>query len=241
MYIQSGLPKSFWAEMLTYASHLVNRLPSSAIVGKTLMEMWSGKAADDYDKLRIFGCPAYYHVSDGKLNPRAKKAVFLGFRSGVKGYKLWDLEDKKIVMSRDVTFDEASMLKSPSPQQVEDSQSKEISQQVEFDVAPQAPERSSVSVEVPMEVTPVGDQAEDQSVVQADKSEPEEDTEMSEVPDQGQGHVQDSIAAHKPKRHTRRPAKYDDMILAYALPVEVIEDSIPTTYREAEISSESSK
>jgi len=52
---------------MTYASHLINRLPSFAIREKTPMEMWSGKAATDYDMLHVFGCPAYYHVSDEKL------------------------------------------------------------------------------------------------------------------------------------------------------------------------------
>ena len=35
----AGLVKSFWAEALTCASHLINRLPSSAIEGKTLIEV----------------------------------------------------------------------------------------------------------------------------------------------------------------------------------------------------------
>jgi len=56
------------------------------------MEIWSGKAASDYDILRVFGYPAYYHVSDGKLKPRARKAVFLWFKRRVKGYKLWTLK-----------------------------------------------------------------------------------------------------------------------------------------------------
>ncbi|KAH9717217.1 hypothetical protein KPL71_021741 [Citrus sinensis] len=59
-----GLDKKFWAEAVSYASHLINRLPSAAIRGKTPMEMWSGKHAQDYDSLRIFGCLAYYHVKD---------------------------------------------------------------------------------------------------------------------------------------------------------------------------------
>ena len=76
----SELNKSFWAKAMTYASHLINRLPSSMIGGKTLMEMWSCKAAIDYDMLRVLECPAYYHVSDGKLEPRARKVMFLGSR-----------------------------------------------------------------------------------------------------------------------------------------------------------------
>ncbi|KAH9697268.1 Integrase catalytic domain-containing protein [Citrus sinensis] len=114
MLSNAGLDKKFWAETVSYASHLVNRLPSAAIGGKTPMKMWSGKHAQDYDSLRIFGCPAYYHVKYGKLDPRARKSIFVGFKGGVKGFKLWDLEDKKFVCSRDVTFDEASMMKASS-------------------------------------------------------------------------------------------------------------------------------
>jgi len=88
MLANSGLNKSFWAEAVTYVSHLINRLPSSAIGGKTPMLIWSGKPAIDYDMLGAFGCPVYYRVSDGKLEHRIRKTVFLGFKRGVKGYKL---------------------------------------------------------------------------------------------------------------------------------------------------------
>ena len=35
----------------------------------------------------------------------------MGVTSGVKGYRLWCLSSKKIISSRDVIFDESSMLK----------------------------------------------------------------------------------------------------------------------------------
>ncbi|KAH9800313.1 Histidinol dehydrogenase [Citrus sinensis] len=130
--------KKFWAEAVSYTSHLVNRLPSTAIGGKTPMEMWSEKHAQDYNSLRIFGCLAYYHVKYGKLDPRARKAIFVEFKGGVKSFKFWDLEDKKFVCSRDVIFNEASMMKSSSSQQVE-NKTKEVLQQVEFDVTSYVP------------------------------------------------------------------------------------------------------
>ncbi|KAH9733924.1 retrovirus-related pol polyprotein from transposon TNT 1-94-like protein [Citrus sinensis] len=153
MLSNAGLDKKFWAETVSYASHLVNRLPSAVIGGKTPMEMWSGKHAQDYDSLRIFRCPAYYHVKDGKLNSRARKAIFVGFKGGVKGFKLWDLEDKKFVCSRDVTFDEASMMKASSSQQVE-NKTKEVLQRVEFDATPYVPISSTSKKGSTMEVTP---------------------------------------------------------------------------------------
>ena len=83
-----GLSKKFWAEALAYACYLINRLPSFAIGGKTPLKVCSQKAAQDYDSLREFRCPAYYHVKEDKLDPRAKKDVFVGLKRGVKGYKI---------------------------------------------------------------------------------------------------------------------------------------------------------
>ena len=59
----------------------------------------------------MFGSTAYYHVKESKLDLRAKKALFMGVTSGVKGYRLWCLSSKKIISRRDVTFDESAMLK----------------------------------------------------------------------------------------------------------------------------------
>jgi len=55
-------------------------LSSTAIGGKTPLKVWSEKAAQDHDLLRVFESPAYFCVKDGKVNPRAKKFVFLGVK-----------------------------------------------------------------------------------------------------------------------------------------------------------------
>ena len=68
MLSNAGLGKQFWAEAVTYAGHLVNRLPSSALERKTPMEVWSGKPATDYDSLHVFGTITYYHVKESKLD-----------------------------------------------------------------------------------------------------------------------------------------------------------------------------
>jgi len=83
----------FWAEALAYACYLVNMLPSSVIGSKTPVEAWSRKFAQNYDLLRVFGCPSYYHVKEDKLDPRAKKGMFIGLKKGIKSYKIfgsWD-------------------------------------------------------------------------------------------------------------------------------------------------------
>nr|GEY07837.1 hypothetical protein [Tanacetum cinerariifolium] len=108
----SGLPKTFWAEATCTAAYLINRSPSTAIEKKTPMEMWSGHPSD-YGMLRTFGCVAYSHVQQGKLEPRAVKCVLLRYLEGVKGYRLYrlDNESPKIVTSRNVVFNESVMYK----------------------------------------------------------------------------------------------------------------------------------
>ena len=65
--------------------------------------------------MKIFGCPAYAHVDNGKLEPRSMKCIFIGYKYDEKGYKLWCSETKILVISRDVIFDETSMIKALAP------------------------------------------------------------------------------------------------------------------------------
>ncbi|GJY97731.1 retrovirus-related pol polyprotein from transposon TNT 1-94 [Tanacetum coccineum] len=106
----SGLPDSFWAEAMATASYLINRSLSTALEKKTPIDLWS-RHPMNYEMLRIFGCVAYSHMNQGKLKPRAIKCIFLGYPDGVKGYKLWRLDDikPKIIISRDVVFNKSLM------------------------------------------------------------------------------------------------------------------------------------
>jgi len=79
------LDKSFWAEAIVYASHLINGLSSNMIGGKTPLEVWSGKAVQGHGVLREFGSPAYFSAKDGIVNSQAKKFVFLGVKRNMKG------------------------------------------------------------------------------------------------------------------------------------------------------------
>nr|GEU61594.1 retrovirus-related Pol polyprotein from transposon TNT 1-94 [Tanacetum cinerariifolium] len=113
LLIQSGLPKTFWAEATcTTTIDSDCRKAWTTIEKKTPMEMWPGHPSD-YGMLRIFGCVAYLHVKQGKLEPRAIKCVLLRYPEGVKGYRLYRLdgESPKIVTSRNVVFNKSVMSK----------------------------------------------------------------------------------------------------------------------------------
>ncbi|GKC59833.1 transposable element [Tanacetum coccineum] len=119
MLSNAGLNKEFWVEVVTYVCHLVNRLPSTAIDGKTPFKKWYGKPASNYDSLHVFGSAANYYVKELKLDPRAKKSLFMGITSGIKGYRLWCPDTKKTIFSRDVTFNESTMLKKVNVEQLD--------------------------------------------------------------------------------------------------------------------------
>nr|ABA99467.1 retrotransposon protein, putative, Ty1-copia subclass [Oryza sativa Japonica Group] len=126
--------KRFWAEAANTACYLINRSPSIPLNKKTPIEVWSGMPAD-YSQLRVFGCTAYAHVDNGKLEPRAIKCLFLSYGSGVKGYKLWNPQTNKTFMSRSVVFNESIMFNDSLPTDVipggSDEEQQYVSVQVE--------------------------------------------------------------------------------------------------------------
>nr|KYP37327.1 Retrovirus-related Pol polyprotein from transposon TNT 1-94 [Cajanus cajan] len=66
MHLNVGLLNFFWVEVVNTTVYFVNKSPYTTIDLKTPQEVWSNKPSD-YSGLLIFGCLAYAHVNDGKL------------------------------------------------------------------------------------------------------------------------------------------------------------------------------
>jgi hypothetical protein len=82
------------------------------LVDKTLHEAWTSKKPS-LKHLRVFGCDAYVHVpreNRSKLDNKVEKCIFIGYKDGIKGYKLWNPVTKKIVYSWDVVFREVKIV-----------------------------------------------------------------------------------------------------------------------------------
>ncbi|KAG8498286.1 hypothetical protein CXB51_006980 [Gossypium anomalum] len=126
-----------------YCIFLINRSPSVTIEKKTPQEVWSGNPAN-YSDLKIFRCPAYAHADNGKLEPSSIKCVFLGYKAGVKGYKLWCPENRKVVISKDIVFDETAMLPNLS---LKESSNKENQKQVEHQINTESTPQASTKIE----------------------------------------------------------------------------------------------
>ena len=57
---------------------------------------------------RIFGCPVYVHIPwerKTKLDPSGRKGVFVGYSEYAKAYQIYIPKQRKIELSRDVTFE----------------------------------------------------------------------------------------------------------------------------------------
>jgi hypothetical protein len=159
---------------------LINRFPNSAIDFKILEEVWTGKPVD-YSNLRIFGCTGYAHVNNGKLVPRAQKCTFIGYGSDVKGYRLLCVDFKKVIVSRDVTFDESTF---SSSRGVSDSGSSSTSLPESTD--------ENLDVDVPVSI---------------DSVTPITQSFSASVPPVSNNH---SIAQDRPRRNIVLPHRYRD-------------------------------
>ena len=174
--------------------------------------IWSGNPVD-YSNLRIFGCPAYAHVNDGKLAPRSIECIFLGYASKSKGYRLWCSVPKsqKLILSRDVTFNEDALLSSGKQYFVSSSTStgnlQSTSEKVEFVLKPATP-----NVNVPSSFT--NESNIDDHCVDDDR----DDSTTSPIQEQGDDYF---IARDRDRRQIRKPVRYTDSdnLVAYALSI----------------------
>jgi hypothetical protein len=99
MHSGVGLRQEFWAEAVGTECYLVDRSPSLALDDKTPHEVWTSKKPS-FEHLRVFGCDAYVHVlkeNRSMLDNKVEKCIFAGYKDGIKGYKLWNPETKKVV------------------------------------------------------------------------------------------------------------------------------------------------
>lgn len=112
----SGIPKFLWGEALLTSTYLISRMPSHVLGFKTPFSMFktyfpASRLTTDLS-LRVFGCSGFVHVHDhhrSKLDPRAKKCVFVGYAPSQKGYKYYDLTTRKVIVTMNVSFFESQL------------------------------------------------------------------------------------------------------------------------------------
>ncbi|GJY48666.1 ribonuclease H-like domain-containing protein [Tanacetum coccineum] len=99
------IPLNMWTECILTATYLINRLPTSVLNEKSPYDLVYNMPPS-LKHLRSFGCLAYATVlnSHDKFSSRSEKCVLGGCLNFKNGYKLWSLDNKQIVYSRNVKF-----------------------------------------------------------------------------------------------------------------------------------------
>ncbi|KAM0973674.1 hypothetical protein ACFX2C_016966 [Malus domestica] len=108
MMAEKSIPLEFWAEAVNTAVYVLNRCPTKALDKKTPFEAYSGRKPG-IKHLKVFGSLCYAHIPEQqrqKLDLTSTKCVFLGYGSCEKGYKLYNIDSGKVIISRDVVFNE---------------------------------------------------------------------------------------------------------------------------------------
>jgi hypothetical protein len=91
--------------------HVRNRVHSSGAGGVSFTLATGGRT--DLSSIRVFGCPAYFHVDKSeprKLDDRAWKGVLVGYASESHAWLVYNPATRRVVSSRNVLFDEAAVL-----------------------------------------------------------------------------------------------------------------------------------
>lgn len=102
------VPKNFWAEAVTWTFYILNRCPTFAVKDVTPQQAWSG-IKPNVEHFRVWGCICHVHIPDkkrGKLDDKSTVCIMFGFLEESKGYMLYDPKSKRVIVSRDVVFEE---------------------------------------------------------------------------------------------------------------------------------------
>jgi hypothetical protein len=110
MLFQANIPLSCWSLAVETAMYIRNRCPSSSNENFcTPFEVLFGEVPE-LSHLRVFGARVFYHVPSelrNKLEPKSLEGIFVGYDQLNRAYRILPKGTySRIVLSRDVIFDE---------------------------------------------------------------------------------------------------------------------------------------
>ncbi|CAI7888094.1 unnamed protein product [Closterium sp. NIES-53] len=105
--IHAAAPHFLWPFAVQYAAHEINLQPWVSIPETSPTLRWTGKVGDA-SVFRVWGSRALVRdLSADKLSSRAVPCVFLGFPPDAPGWQFYHPTSRRVLSSKDVTFDES--------------------------------------------------------------------------------------------------------------------------------------
>ncbi|CAF1077662.1 unnamed protein product, partial [Brachionus calyciflorus] len=113
MILAAKVNLNLWSAGVDTANYLRNRSPSAALNGKTPFEALFGKLPK-LSHLKVFGCEAFPLITNkigNKFDPVAKNdCIMIGYGESEGIYWVYDKKNHKVFRSRDIRFNENSIL-----------------------------------------------------------------------------------------------------------------------------------
>jgi hypothetical protein len=108
-------PRCFWANAISIACYISNRIFLRPILHLTPFELRFGRKSS-VSHLRPFGCKCFVlkHGNLDKFESRSSDGILLGYNPHDRSYRVFNLQTNTIIESYDVTFNETT----PCPRDV---------------------------------------------------------------------------------------------------------------------------
>jgi len=115
---ESKLNRKFWEDAIHTANYIHNRLPHKGINDQVPFELLYNEKVD-YNHLKVFGCQVFFYVPKHfrkKFTDSTLPGIFLGYDDiNHTAYRIFDISNNKVVLSRAVSFFEDVPGNSPAP------------------------------------------------------------------------------------------------------------------------------
>ena len=111
MLNETKLPLYFWAEAANTACYTQNRTLINKAHDKTSYKIMANKKPT-LKYFHVFGAKCFVLKDDeqlGKFESKAHEGIFLGYSKESKTYRVYVIDQKKVIESTNVTFDDTKL------------------------------------------------------------------------------------------------------------------------------------
>lgn len=192
---------------------------------KTPAEIWLNQKPN-LTFLRIFGSICYNHIpieKRTKLDAKTTKCIFLGYASP-NTYRLWDVEANKLVIGRNVTFNEEKILNQRKIIQISDSEAAS-EPKAEDNVKKEDLDKTLINDDTLLDISSDAyTDAEDTSLIHMDNAGKNQDNKKNNT---------GATILRRSERNRQEPDRYGQWVTHFAFSTELFVENAPTSIREA--------